>query len=184
MTFVSGCERTHTKRLLALSLFLLSAIPALATEQIPDKIIMEGEKHTLLSPSPFEYAISDVQIQSVRKRVQGLTPGCTANWRGYVATWEVSKERLLLRDVDISDCGTVPKLVPLSLFFANHDGPVDATWYSGTLLVGKGKANLVHEPRDIRPNVDRVDAYGRRWRYEAILKLTVERGEIISQEAL
>ena len=70
----------------------------------------------------------------------------SANWRGYVATWEVSNSTLLLRKVDVeirdpkssdNEFKTIERNVIADLFpDASH---VVASWYSGALVIPRGK---------------------------------------------
>ncbi|MBL7865579.1 MAG: hypothetical protein JNK10_11915 [Cyclobacteriaceae bacterium] len=105
--------------------------------QIPDIIFLNGEAMSLYS-NPLE----DYWTITNRKRPPLIpSPDCV---RGYVATWEISDDRLLLRDIK----GTIRKRnfllqrvkAPYTLkkLFSGRT-PVMATWYSGRLRVPAGQ---------------------------------------------
>jgi hypothetical protein len=76
-----------------------------------------------------------------------FTPESTANWRKYVASWEIKNNRLYLTAITANLCDDpVPtsmrceKHHPASLrdLFKVKDGKVFAEWYTGTLRVPVG----------------------------------------------
>ena len=71
---------------------LLAASSAFATAQAPDKIIYKGQEYSLLV-NPME-AYFDMHPE---RRPRGRMS--TALWRGYVATFQVRGERLVLKDI-------------------------------------------------------------------------------------
>lgn len=113
-----------------------------ATAQIPDDIVVEGQ-HFALTTLPLsgylqqrnDFLPADVSISS-------------ANWRGYVASWEISEDALYLVDVTVETfdqqtrksqrASVRPKLFPGAT-------RVLAQWYSGVLLIPDGKlVDYVH----------------------------------------
>ena len=125
------------------------------TAQAPDILILEGRKVELLS-NPLE-AFWDEAHPRPR-----FVPATTASWRGYVATWALENDRLLLVRVEGSVCvdesgeivpgrldfmqesiGFGPnstKTAPVSLqrLFPGVGGPIPATWFTGELRIPEG----------------------------------------------
>ncbi len=170
-------------RLLAFVLLCTLAFPSQATEQIPDKILVDGQEYVLLSKSPFDVLLGRPDMGTALKdSVNQTGPKCTANWRGYVATWEIKEKRLLLRSLNLNGCGEQPKLLPLSTFFLNQDSPVDTVWLSGILLLGKGTTKLVRDEPHYKSDIDRHYKYRRTVRYESYLKIEVSNGYVLARE--
>ena len=61
---------------------------------------------------------------------------CTANWRGYTASWDLCDERLYLTGLHgtLEDGGKAS----LSLMFPGYPGRVFAHWFSGELIIPQG----------------------------------------------
>lgn len=170
-------------RLFIYLLLCALAFPSRATEQIPDKILVDGEEYVLLSQSPFGALLNRPDMNSaLNDAVNQAGPKSTANWRGYVATWEIRDKRLLLKSLDLNGSREKPQLLPLSIFFQDQDSPVDTVWFSGTLLVGKGNGKRVRENPHFKSDIDRHYEYRRSVRYESYLKLGVSNGYISSRE--
>jgi hypothetical protein len=116
---------------------------AIATAQEPDRLLLDGKQESLHT-NPLS-----AWLEQHPQALAGVTSRSSANWRGYVATWEVLGDELLLRRVDVaSDLGPdddeervediAPKLFP-------GTDPIVATWYSGALVVPRGElVNYVH----------------------------------------
>ncbi len=117
------------------------------TAQAPDVLILDGEALPLFT-NPLEAHLE----QCVGERP--FVSRHTANWRGYVATWEIRDGALWLVRLrgwhislrprtPVAPTEELPGLdgpdVPLSQLFAGQAGAVKATWYSGTLRVPKGE---------------------------------------------
>ena len=170
-------------RLFIYLLLCALALPSRATEQVPDKILVDGEEYVLLSQSPFGALLNRPDMNSaLNDAVNQAGPKSTANWRGYVATWEIRDKRLLLRSLDLNGSGEKPQLLPLSTFFLGQNSPVDTVWYSGTLLIGKGKGKLVRDNPHFKSDIDRHYQYRRAVRYESYLKLGISNGYVSSRE--
>lgn len=127
--------------LLAVSLMLPGV--ACATAQVPDTIRIDGEEHEL-NTNPLS-----AHLESVRwERPENIVIS-SANWRGYVASWEVKDEQLLLIDVTVLLGGAVrgdyvKKSILTELFPSSPTG-VPADWYSGALIVPQGEiTSYVH----------------------------------------
>ena len=147
-----------------LALALLGALmpaPALATAQFPDIIFIDGQKHFLYSNPLEKYYGPD------NPRPQFRSPN-TANWRGYVAVWEIDRGMLYLKEIQAwTDKGEVG----LDALFPGHQGRVPATWFSGTLRVPEGKViNYVH--------------MGYLSVHERDLVITLEKGKVVKKEVI
>jgi len=139
------------------------------TAQIPDSIAIDGAQHMLFS-EPLEAYYSDYRPRP------SFAPGNTANWRGYIASWEIRDNRLYLSGIKAEVCDRAgpqgwrcDKRHPIGLkdLFPKGNGMVFAEWYSGTLRVPLGKQmNYVH--------------MGYQSTYEFDLLIVVEKGIVTS----
>jgi hypothetical protein len=107
------------------------AIPKslIATAQEADVLFYQGKEYALLSnplESYYGRGIERPEFQSPH----------TANWRGYVATWEIDNGVLYLKAIK---AWIDNKEVGLDYLFPNHQGRVKATWFSDKLRVPQGK---------------------------------------------
>lgn len=121
------------------AVLLTVAQPVFATSQEPDRLVLEGEQLNLetnpLSPL----------IQAGHITLPEPVERWSSNWRGYVATWTVSNNQLLLSKLEVllqrvgADEKADPALVNvLSQVFPGHT-QVPAEWFSGTLIVPRGE---------------------------------------------
>jgi hypothetical protein len=140
---------------------LVCLIPgtALATTQIPDAIIIEGQKHPLFTNPLESYYSKD------NPRPPFKAPN-TATWRGYVGTWEIEGGVLLLKAVR---AWTREGEVGLEALFPGRQGPVTATWFTGQLEVPQGKVVKPAVPHPL---------------YEKYLLIDVEKGRVVRQEVI
>ncbi|MCO4322725.1 hypothetical protein [Aliidiomarina quisquiliarum] len=127
--------------LLAVSLMLPGV--AFATAQVPDTIRIDGEEH-YLNTNPLS-----AHLESVRWEHPENIVISSANWRGYIASWEVKDEQLLLIEVTVllggADRGDYVKKSILAELFPSSPAGVPANWYSGALIVPQGEiTNYVH----------------------------------------
>ncbi len=115
----------------------LAFIPrsAEATAQVPDTIIIDGK----------EYALNTNPLESYLGSREWIPPKealvSTANWRGYIATWAIDEDRLVLKDATIrikveSDVEAL-KSILTDLF--PRTPKVVADWYTGTLVIPDGE---------------------------------------------
>lgn len=155
---------THTLKQFFLTIAFILPGCALATAQFPDIIHIDGTEHAL-NTNPLAPHLEHI----------GWTPPVdavisSANWRGYIARWEVKDDQLLLIDVTVRIDGVARgELVTKSLFedmFPWASDGVVANWYSGALIVPQGKmTNYVHM------------GYGSS--YESYQVLRIESGQVI-----
>jgi len=149
------------RALLAAFVVLAFLVPqaALATVQIPDSIIIEGQKHSLYS-LPLEQYYRDGH-----PRPQFRWPN-TATWRGYRATWEIKGGVLYLKAIR---AWTEKGEVGLEALFPGQKAPIPATWFTGQLRVPQGKVLRVRMPQPI---------------HEKDLMITVEKGRVTGQKIM
>jgi hypothetical protein len=159
-----------SKLILILSTLCLYEL-AWSTPQIPEKIIINGKKHKLLSTplEPLRRDSSSINLPYFPKYFADsdstyLTS--SGNWRGYIATWKIENDSLFL--VKIEDYNS-DKTADLSDIFNEQyiNGKVMASWYTGDLRVADGALlNYIH--------------MGFMSTYEKETVIEVERGIIIS----
>lgn len=156
---------------LALSACLLPG-RAGATAQEPDVLLLDGKREALHT-NPLAAWLEAHPQALPRSEVMS-----TANWRGYVATWEVAGDRLLLRKVEVATIGPDdadgdPTFVATDVaprMFAQSDEIV-ATWYSGALVIPRGElVNYVHM------------GYGSD--YERYVVLSIRAGRVVDRREL
>lgn len=136
------------------------------TPQIPDNLIYEGQEYGLFSNPLEDYFDED------NPRPEFLR-GCSALWRGYIATWEIEDgilyliglEDAFVREHDQADF----KRAGVSDLFPWASGRVKATWFTGELRVPQGeRLEYVH--------------MGYAQTYEEDLLLTFEEGKLVRRE--
>ncbi|MEE9118206.1 MAG: hypothetical protein V3U02_06400, partial [Calditrichia bacterium] len=123
---------------------------ASGTAQTPDRINYDGKNYPLLS-TPLQplympgYSLNiDLPDFPSYFSESGITTTSTGNWRGYIATWEIENDTLFL--VGVKDIKN-EKSADLKEIFGDYvnDGRIQAIWYTGDLLIGKGKRkNYIH----------------------------------------
>lgn len=124
-------------RVLMLCLALAIAPAAKATAQVSDLLIVDG-KEFALNTNPLESQLQKKQWTPPEEAV--IT---SANWRGYLATWEIKHGKLFLKDVTIAvddpkdEQGFVSKRITRDLYPGATE--VLADWYTGALIVPDGK---------------------------------------------
>ena len=120
------------------SLLVASVLPSLcsATTQICDRLVYDSNEY---SGDYDEFPLEDYWSDERPKPDEWLPMTLTSCWRGYVATWEVRNESLLLRSLskpEVPYTGKIP--IPLQSVFPGANGPVPANWFSGVLKCNRG----------------------------------------------
>lgn len=111
---------------------------AMATAQQPDRILLAGEHHALLS-NPLEQYLRQhpgLDLQTL----DGADVVCmhSANHHGYIATFQIREGQLLLEDIVPSACeGKEAKSLRRALFGTGKAVP--AVWFTGILVVPSGE---------------------------------------------
>lgn len=106
------------------------------TAQIPDRLIHRGRELDLCT-LPLEAYLKRLP----KARRPRFLPGSTANWRGYIATWEIIDQRLFLTGLEDAVCeaGGTPREATLATIFPQGPYPVPATWVTGQLRCPEGR---------------------------------------------
>lgn len=106
---------------------------AFATEQEPDRIIIDGTEYMLFS-NPLEEFFG----QYPEKRPE-TTYFSTALWRSYIATYEIRDNRLCVKDIEVVTGSRREKWK--SVLYEVFPGPVRpwVNWFTGLLVVPMGK---------------------------------------------
>ncbi len=111
-----------------------------ATAQQGDKLLIDGKEYAIFT-NPLE-----PYLQENPEKLPKSDVVSTGLWRGYVATWEVRNQNLLLVDVEIlqsvkkpgeSEFSTELKSVMAQMFPGEKEVP--ARWFSGNMIVPDGK---------------------------------------------
>lgn len=132
------------KRIILSILLATACISASATEQINDKIIINGETWEVLS-SPIESL--DEQTSKALEALRGeISFTSTANYRGYIAYWYVKRGRLYLDRIEMLEPNGRYKAIEedkLKSVFKKYRrwGKIKAGWMTGNLDVGYGSGS-------------------------------------------
>lgn len=130
---------------------LMVAAPATvrATAQMSDIVVVDGKQYGL-NTNPLER-----YLESLGDRAPKFDSPHTANWRGYVATWELADDALYLRQVEgyrtnpkpDDDDDTEDHVLTvdgMAELFPGHK-EVLADWYTGALIIPDGElVDYVH----------------------------------------
>lgn len=110
---------------------------AKATAQSPDLLIVEGKEYAL-NTNPLE---SQLEKKKWKPTEDALIS--SANWRGYIATWEIKDDKLFLKEATIlvSDPQDEDEYLRKPITEELYPGvsEVFADWYTGALIVPDGK---------------------------------------------
>lgn len=129
------------KRLIIIALFSLACFSAGATQQIHDKVIIDGETWEL-PLSPLQYLQPEMQ-DAFNALIGNRNFISTANYRGYIAYWYVERSRLYLDRVEIPQMDGTRKTLSgkdLKKVFRKFRcwGKIKAGWITGKINVGYG----------------------------------------------
>lgn len=122
----------HTLRMLTVLTGLLVAIPTLATEQVWDAVTYAGR----------DFAVLERPLSDFLRRLPAIPRfdiPHTANYKGYIAGWEIRNSRLYLASFRAT-ANRQPFCI--SLLFPGRELPIAADWYSGTVHIVSGRETL------------------------------------------
>jgi hypothetical protein len=116
-------------------------IPAWSTAQYPENIEIDGKMEAMMA-TPLE----DFWNES-RPKPDSLLPMSTACWRGYIGSWEIKDDLLIL--VKLEERRMVEKgsshevqmfaISKKTVMGAKTEDPLPAVWFSGVLRIARGK---------------------------------------------
>ena len=120
------------KKIVIAALFCTVGSAAFATSQVPEVLVYGGTTNDLYT-TPLEslFPAGSPKV-FINKR-----PPSTACWRGYVGTWKIENDELYL--VALREGHPRTGAIPLDKVNPQWKSPVKATWFSGTLRIGRGK---------------------------------------------
>ena len=133
--------RMIMKKAILTLLLGIVCIAAGATQQINDKVQINGEEWELTS-SPLEYLQSKT-ADAFRALLGERDFIMTSNYRGYIAYWYVDRHRLYLDRIEIPQMNGTYKTMDqkeLKKVFRRYGccSRIKAGWLTGNLRIGKG----------------------------------------------
>lgn len=129
---------------------LLFGLEAFATSQRPDKLFYKGIEYDLFS-NPLEIYFEKNPDKRPRHVYGGVVIESTDLWRGYVATFEIKDNKLIVKDIQIHCVDTAVgssqdiswESVIIEVFPEQKEIEVD--WFTGLLVLPLGNLmNYVH----------------------------------------
>jgi hypothetical protein len=100
------------------------------TSQVPEILLLDGEKHGMCTEPLARY------LRSVGTKANFCAPN-TSCWRGYIGTWEVIDDRLCLTALEATlESGETASLATL---FPDTPPPVFAHWFLEWRVSRRGK---------------------------------------------
>lgn len=127
-------ENTVKNLILTLLLFIGFSSNVSATAQMPDLLVYEGKTVSIFS-NPLE-----AYFDKNHPRPNELFKfSCTANWRGYLATWQIKDGFLYLLKLAEGSCDEKAAEIPLAKLFPKQKAPIKASWFSGVLIIPQGE---------------------------------------------
>ncbi|MCC4611156.1 hypothetical protein LL963_03440 [Xanthomonas campestris pv. esculenti] len=140
---------------------------AQATDQIRDRIQIDGQQATLLA-EPLSGPLDDPDTWTrFVAHARSAMGSCTANWRGYRADWRLDAQQLVLDRVVLGACADAPPTLPLDVLFPGQPAPVPAVWVDGEVIVAL--------PSTATPATHAAGAY---------VVLRLRRGHVVSRESV
>lgn len=116
---------------------LMISTQVFATQQISEKLIVDSKEYRI-DEKPLEQLYNSNQISDII----GTYSLCSANWRGYVGTWELSGKELFVKSVVINACSDETVIDPFKLF-SETDFPIKAKWYTGSINIYTSKRKYI-----------------------------------------
>ena len=146
---------------------IIASTSVYGTEQIPDILILNGEKMDLFS-TPLEPYLKNKEVWATFRKFLNDEIACTADWNGYLGKWKIFNNKLFLVGLYVGACDERPKVIPLNKIFEKKED-IFAFWYSGYLIVPRGQT-LPDKYIGFSP------------RYEKYLIIEINKGNVISKK--
>jgi hypothetical protein len=125
---------------LALLVFALTSLPLSATAQAPEILRFEGKTYDLETTPLNAYLASHPNV------IPESGVSSTGLWRGYIGSWSLRDQKLYIEDVRIltsaamdADAAESDRYRSVMAEVFGTKAPVQATWYSGRLIVPTGE---------------------------------------------
>lgn len=150
----------HTLGLALALLVLAFAATAHSTAQISETLMHNGTEQMMFS-TPLESYFD----REHPRPDHILHMGSTACWRGYAGKWEIKDGTLWLNA--LNRCHGKEE-IPLAEIFPGQEGPLKATWFTGSLKIPQGRQTMyVH--------------MGFASQYERWLYIEIEKGRVVRE---
>lgn len=104
-----------------------------ATSQIPEKMDYEGVSFDMYSTPLDSFFAGSITLPRIFRE----KPSPTSCHRGYIGSWRIDSGKLYLLSLALGY--QQDKQVPLGKLVPQWKAPVLASWFSGTLRLGKGE---------------------------------------------
>jgi hypothetical protein len=160
------------KKIFVTTLAILSlATPASATAQFQEIIKINGKEEGM-TVLPLNGYLEIPENAARFKPYLDKAGSCTALWRNYVGHWEIKNRKLYLTKFQVDACSQEnSKFIPLDKLFPGQPQPVFAAWYSGNVIIPRGKLlEYVH--------------MGYESRYERYLVMSIKKGVVITEATI
>ncbi len=96
----------------------VAASVSYGTEQVTDRLLIEGKSHQLCSTPLEDY------FDEKNPRPRELHPVSTGCWRGYIGTWKIESNALYLLRLHRDSSSTTPETeIPLDVVFKDRRDP-------------------------------------------------------------
>lgn len=132
------------KKEILTAILALSWIAASSTEQVHDKVIVEGE--TWEMPASPLLSLDSKEYEAFNELMGERDFISTAVYRGYVATWHATKKGLYLDKVEVLQSNGQMKEMDMDKLMKvlkkhKHKGMIRAEWVSGLVKIRRGNDN-------------------------------------------
>lgn len=130
------------RKLLLCMLFSMTCFLAGATEQLRDKVVVEGETWEMLS-APLSL-LDEVTYDAFKEILGQRQVVSSANWRGYVAYWHIGRKGLYLDKVEVMQPGgkykeADRKVLRKVMRKYRCLGKIKAKWLTGNVSIAQGQ---------------------------------------------
>jgi hypothetical protein len=163
-------------KILGLFLAILPTFSSQATNQIPDKLIFQ-DKTLAIHHFPLEKRFdSSKKLKEKLAAARGNQIPSTANHRGYIASFKILDNQLVISDIELEQQFREGKLLkPVSIIEKIFPKPKDRymNWYSGILTGGIDETGGTFH----LPNIHRTS-------YKSYLVFKVVKGQVIEMAEL
>ncbi len=115
-----------------------------ATEQYREILEVDGYPFEF-NQLPLEGFITQEKFNELYK-----PPICSAAWRGYRGHWMIVGNILYLRYLERGPCEDIPESIDLSKMFKGQEYNIEASWYTGNIILPIGPREFTYNGDDPR----------------------------------